>query len=344
MIGQPSQLCALLDTLCPMHVMVDPTGHIRHAGPTLIKVLGGAPVRGRRFFEMFELLRPTMPCTMVALRAASGQRLHLRLRDGSRSEMKGVLMPLPDGPDGALVVNLSFGLSVVAAVSRYDLTNADFAATDLTVEMLYLVEAKSAAMDASRKLNLRLQGAKIAAEEQAFTDTLTGLHNRRALEPVLTRLIEAGEDFALMHLDLDHFKQVNDTLGHAAGDHVLEVVAAILREETRKGDTIIRAGGDEFVLIFAPLIKAGNLNDIAARLIRRLEQPIAFRDQICRISASLGSTLSHDYPDPAIERMMEDADCALYAAKEAGRGRHLAFTPDLRPRAPSDRAAARQRA
>lgn len=344
MTGPRADLCAMLDTLCPMHVMVDPTGHIRHAGPTLAKVLGGAQLCGRRFFEMFELLRPAIAPTMVALCAASGQRLHLRLRDGSRSEVKGVLVPLPGGPAGALVVNLSFGLSVVAAVSRYDLTNADFAATDLTVEMLYLVEAKSAAMDASRKLNLRLQGAKIAAEEQAYTDTLTGLHNRRALEPVLTRLIEAGEDFALMQLDLDHFKAVNDTLGHAAGDHVLEQVAHILREETRQGDTIIRAGGDEFILIFAPLIKPCNLADIAARLIRRLEQPITFRDQICRISASLGSTLSRDYPDPVIERMMEDADRALYAAKEAGRGRHLAFTPDLRPRAPSDRAAARQRA
>ena len=324
-------LRAMLDTLCPMHVMVEPTGHIRHAGPTLRKVLGPAPVDGQRFFEVFELSRPAIACTMAALRETAGQRLHLRLRDATRSEMKGVLMPMPGGPAGALVINLSFGLSIVGAVSRYDLTNADFAATDLTVEMLYLVEAKSAAMEASRKLNLRLQGAKVAAEEQAFTDTLTGLHNRRALEPVLTRLIEAGEDFALVHLDLDHFKAVNDTFGHAAGDHVLETVARVLREETRPGDTIIRAGGDEFLLIFAPLVAPDNLCDIADRLIRRLEQPIVFRDSICRISASLGSTTSRDYADPAIDRMMEDADCALYAAKEAGRGRHLAYAPDLRP-------------
>ncbi len=323
-------LCAMLDKLCPMHAMLEPTGHIRHIGPTLAKVLGADATEGRRFFEVFEMLRPAIPCTMAGLRAAVGQRLHLRLRSGARSEMKGVLVALPGEPEGALVINLSFGLSVVAAVSQFDLTNADFAATDLTVEMLYLVEAKSAAMEASRKLNLRLQGAKIAAEEQAYTDTLTGLHNRRALEPVLTRLIEAGEDFALMQLDLDHFKAVNDTLGHAAGDHVLEVVARILREETRQGDTIIRAGGDEFILIFAPLIHGENLRDICARLIARLEEPVPFRGDVCRISASLGSTLSRDYTNPSIERMIENADCALYAAKAAGRGRHVSFEPALR--------------
>ncbi|WP_135501468.1 diguanylate cyclase domain-containing protein [Roseovarius aestuariivivens] len=342
MSAPETDLAAMLDTLCPMHAILSPTGHVRHAGPTLTKILGDPPVTGRRFLELFELLRPSVPASMTSLCGIAGQRLHLRLRADPRSEMKGVLMPLPGGPDGALVVNLSFGLSVVDAVRNYALSNADFAATDLTVEMLYLVEAKSAAMEASRKLNLRLQGAKIAAEAQAYTDTLTGLNNRRALEPVMSRLIEAGEDFALMHLDLDHFKSVNDTMGHAAGDHVLETVARILRDETRAGDTIIRVGGDEFVLIFAPLIRPGNLGDIAARLIRRLEEPIVFRDRICRISASLGSTLSRDYDDPRIEAMMEDADIALYAAKDGGRGRHVAYAPALRARAGAHVAQRRQ--
>jgi len=76
-------------------------------------------------------------------------------------------------------------------------------------------------MEASRTLNQRLQGAKIAAEEQAFTDTLTGLKNRRALNLVLARLSEAKVPFTVMQLDLDYFKAVNDTYGHAAGDHVL---------------------------------------------------------------------------------------------------------------------------
>lgn len=320
-------LGGLLDILCPMHATLDATGHITHAGPTLNKLFAGQDLTGRRFLELLELRRPRIGTSMDQLRGAAGVKLHFALRVPPRTELKGVLAPLPDG---GVVVNLSFGISVVEAVRDYALTSADFAATDLTVEMLYLVEAKSAAMEASRKLNLRLQGAKLEAEEQAFTDTLTGLRNRRALEPVLGRLIEADEAFALVNLDLDYFKRVNDTLGHAAGDHVLQEVARILLEETRGEDTIIRTGGDEFVLILARLSDPERLSDIAIRLIERLERPIAFQDSECRISGSIGAALSRDYDRPDIARMMEDADIALYAAKARGRGCHVLFTPDLR--------------
>ena len=261
---------------------------------------------------------------MQALLARAGQKLHLQLRAAPRTELKGVLVPLPEGaslgPAGGAIVNLSFGISVVDAVAEFALTSADFAATDLAVEMLYLVEAKSAAMQASRMLNLRLQGAKIAAEEQAFTDTLTGLKNRRAMDHVLGRLIEGEVEFALVHLDLDYFKAVNDTLGHAAGDHVLQQAARIMVSETRRQDTVIRTGGDEFVLIFSGLTDPARLDELARRLIARLEEPILYEDQPCLISGSIGATLSVFYPHPEIDRMMEDADTALYAAKHAGRG------------------------
>ena len=133
--------------------------------------------------------------------------------------------------------------------------------------MLYLIEAKSAAMTESRKLNTRLQGAKIAAEEQAYTDTLTGLKNRRAMDHVLSKFIDVGEKFGLMQVDLDFFKAVNDTMGHAAGDHVLLEVAKILVEETRNDDLVARVGGDEFVLLFHKLTDLEQLNDIANRII-----------------------------------------------------------------------------
>ena len=323
----------LFDTLCPMHVILNATGHVVHAGPTVMKILGNETVIGRRFHELFELKRPYIDPGMPDLLRASGKRLHFMLRNAARTEIKGVLFPLPEtgalGPVGGAVINLSFGISVVGAVREYGLTGADFATTDLAVEMLYLVEAKSAAMDASRKLNLRLQGAKVAAEEWAFTDGLTGLRNRRALEPVVSRLIEMDEDFALMQMDLDHFKSVNDTLGHAAGDHVLREVATVLREETRTGDTIIRVGGDEFVLVFAPLTNPVDLEQIATRLIERLGSPIGYKDHICQISGSIGATLSRDYGAPELAQMMEDSDRALYAAKSAGRGCHVLFSTDL---------------
>ena len=166
-------LCgAVLDVLCPMHLMLSATGHIMHAGPTIQKLRPEMPMKGERFLEVFSLKRPRSITSMSDLRAARDVKLHLEFRDAPRTELKGVLVPT-GAEDGSIIVNLSFGISILDGVRDYKLTNADFAATDLAIEMLYLVEAKSAAMEASRKLNLRLQGAKIAAEEQAFTDTLT---------------------------------------------------------------------------------------------------------------------------------------------------------------------------
>jgi len=231
--------------------------------------------------------------------------------------------------NGGMLLNLSFGIGVTEAVRDYGLTSADFAPTDLTVEMLYLVEVKSAVMDELRKLNSRLQGAKVAAEEQAFTDTLTGLKNRRAMDHVLARYIERGERFGLMHLDLDFFKDVNDTLGHAAGDHVLQHVANILVAETRVDDTVIRAGGDEFVIIFPRLTAPSRLNDIAKRIIGKLERPILFNENSCRISASVGTTVSEFYASADAERMLADADIALYASKHGGRARATIFSDAL---------------
>ncbi|MFD0858698.1 diguanylate cyclase domain-containing protein [Roseovarius aquimarinus] len=321
----------MMDALCPMHVVLDAAGRVVHSGPTLRKVLAGAPLVGVRFAELFEIKRPRGDGSMRALMEAAGDKMHLRLRHGPRTDLKGVLVPLPPGmgpKDGALV-DLSFGISVVGAVRDFGLTGSDFSPTDLAVEMLYLVEAKNAAMEASRTLNLRLQGAMIAAEEKAYTDTLTGLRNRRALDYVLRRLTELEEDFALIHIDLDFFKAVNDGGGHSAGDHVLCEVARVMAEETRSDDTVARIGGDEFVLALKRLTDPGKVHDIAARVIARLERPISFGGQEFRISASAGSVLSCHYDRPDIALMMEQADAALYEAKHRGRGRHVAFASDM---------------
>ncbi len=315
----PAALARVLDTLCPMHALIDATGHIRHAGPALCKLRPDRELAGLRLLEVMELRRPRADGQMAGLLALARQKLHFALRDPPRTELKGVLVPLGDafGLPGGAVLNLSFGISIVDAVGEYALTGADFAATDLAVELLYLVEAKSAAMDELRRLNLRLDGARAQAERAAFTDKLTGLKNRRALEPVLDDAVRSGQPFALLHIDLDRFKEVNDGSGHAAGDRVLQAVARRLTGVTRDRDTQIRVGGDEFLLV---LPQSGGREAV--------ERPVVHEGRELCVSASIGACLSADYDAPDTGRMMQDADTALYAAKAAGRGRCVFHDPE----------------
>ncbi|OWU82898.1 diguanylate cyclase [Oceanicola sp. 22II-s10i] len=314
----------MLDLLCPMHLRVDPSGVIAHAGPSLAKLRPAAPFAGTRFADRFDLLQPALSDAGAGLADMAGRRLRLRFRDRPATMLVGIAAR---DADGGAIVNLSFGISIVEAVRDYTLTIADFAPTDLAVELLFLVETKSAAMAALQQMSQRFNGARMAAEEQALTDPGTGLRNRRALDLALERMISDGQEFALMHVDLDRFKQVNDTLGHAAGDHVLRQAAHVMSVETRAEDTLARVGGDEFVLLFHRLCDRDRLGEIAARLIARLEMPIDWQGHRCGISASAGTAISIDYDNPSAARMLADADEALYAAKRAGRGRHR-FHPD----------------
>lgn len=317
-----------LDQLLPMHMLVAPDGDLRHIGPTLRK-LAGADIRGLGILDVFDIRRPRDPASTSDLLRAPGGRLQLSLRDGPHTPLKGQAVALADG---GLLVNLSLGISVVDAVARHHLTAADFAPTDLTIEMLYLVEAKTAVMRESLRLNARLNEAREQAESRALSDPLTGLGNRRAMDEALVKLVERRERFGLLHLDLDYFKDVNDTLGHAAGDHVLTVVAAILREVTRSRDILARVGGDEFVVLIRDQTDPETLTTLAARLIAALERPIRWNRRCCRISGSVGITTTDHYPRPDPDRMLCDADEALYVSKRSGRAlATMVAYPDSEP-------------
>ncbi len=317
-----------LDLLMPMHLLLAKTGEITHAGPTLCKLLPERDLKGRQFGDVFRVSQPRIRTAYEAISANAGKRLRLRFVPDPGISFKALAIPLCGRE--ALLINMSFGIGVTEAVSAFGLTMGDFAPTELTVEMLYLVEAKTAVMDELRNLNSRLHGAKVVAEEQAVTDTLTGLKNRRALDHILGRYVRRGEPFGLMHIDLDFFKQVNDSMGHAAGDHVLQHAARVLMSETRADDTVARFGGDEFVILFPRLTDRQTLLNIAGRIIARLEEPISFNGRDCRISASVGATASDFYDGTDAGMMLKDADSALYASKRAGRARAMFFAEEMR--------------
>jgi len=316
-----------LSRFMPMHLLLDRDERVVSLGPTLARVLGGPDVIGARFRDLFDVRAPGGTTTVAQMLDRAGDRFRLVVRQGSRIGLRGLGMRIPDGEQ--VLINLSFGIDLISAVREFALSDADFAATELAMELLYLAEANAAVTRELRGLNLRLEGARLAAEEEALTDPMTGLRNRRAADLFLERLCAAGSPFGLLHLDLDYFKAVNDTLGHAAGDTVLETVGTILRDHIRAEDCAARIGGDEFVVIVCGKIEPATLLAIADRIIARVSQPIDFEGAECRVSASVGIVRALDMANPDPARILAAADRALYAAKHAGRSCAVLLPPPL---------------
>ena len=330
---------AALDRLLPMHLVVGTDGTILSAGPTLARLRPARSLVGEALFDRFAIRRPPCIASMEDLVRLEGRRLRLELADAPHTALNahGILVD-----DNRLFLDLSFGMNVAGAVEVYGLDQADFTPTSLAIEMLYLIEAKAAAIGELRDLTRRLADEKSEAERTAVTDSLTGVLNRRGLERALERLIEAGSGFGLLHIDLDFFKAVNDTHGHAAGDKVLVRVARTLETLTRSSDLIGRLGGDEFLIAVPGVTEPDLLGAMAAQIIGTLDKPFDVAGEPLRISASAGVTSSGNYDGPDIARMIEDADRALYRSKLDGRTRATVFDPDMDGPSQSGRVSAAQ--
>lgn len=304
-----------LALLLPMSMHVGADGRLLAAGPTMRRLIGTALC----FDDAFRVDRPrNVQAGFLGLRLAirRGDRLFLRLRDQPATILRGHGVMLNDS--GALL-NLGFGTGLSDAVRVFNLTDADFAPSDLAMELLFLHEANMAVQRELASFSRSLDEARLAAEQQAFTDPLTGLCNRRGLENALANLGDAP--FVIGHLDLDHFKAVNDGLGHAAGDDVLKSVAHILREELRTGDITARVGGDEFILLLYGATDAATLHHVGQRIITRIENCLPKTPSPVLLSASVGFAVAGIRGGLKIERLFAAADAALYLAKENGRGR-----------------------
>jgi diguanylate cyclase (GGDEF)-like protein len=177
-------------------------------------------------------------------------------------------------------------------------------------------------------------------ERLARTDPLTGLCNRAVLAQELSHHLRdnpaaerrhaapAGDEIALLWLDLDRFKQINDTLGHPAGDEVLKQVAERLRRCVRDTDVIVRLGGDEFALLQRGQAQPAAAAALARRVIEVLAQPYALDGQLLHLGTSIGIAVA-PYDGTTPEALLRCADLALYGAKAAGRGSFQFFEPGM---------------
>ncbi|MDP1730420.1 MAG: EAL domain-containing protein [Devosia sp.] len=188
----------------------------------------------------------------------------------------------------------------------------------------------------SEARNAELEAAKARIEHNALHDSLTGLPNRRYLDDVLSRNVAQcvvdGRKLALLHIDLDRFKQINDTLGHAAGDAMLIHASEVLKANIRPEDFVARIGGDEFVVVSVFDGDDRMLSDLADRIIARMRQPVAYEGHECRFGVSVGIAGETGAEiDP--KRLLINADIALYRAKSRGRNRYEFFTEALQAEA-----------
>lgn len=178
----------------------------------------------------------------------------------------------------------------------------------------------------------QLKAAQSELHRLAFYDPLTGLANRQLfrdrLNNVVRRSRRSGEPAALMFLDLDGFKRINDTLGHDAGDELLQQVAKWLEGCVREEDSVARLGGDEFVVLLSQISGTEAAGKVADIILRRLCQRVRLNDHEVGITVSIGITMiPHDSEDPGT--LMKFADLAMYRAKEMGRNTYQFFTPAM---------------
>lgn len=169
-------------------------------------------------------------------------------------------------------------------------------------------------------------------EHDALHDALTGLPNRRFLDLVLAdreaTYRSSGDGVAVLHIDLDHFKQINDTLGHEAGDAMLVHAASVLKSSLRDSDFVSRAGGDEFVAV-CPLGRGPKyLAGLAARIVKQMRRPVMYHGHECRFGVSIGIAHQRGARVDA-KKLLIKADIALYQAKSRGRGCYQFFTPAM---------------
>ena len=212
------------------------------------------------------------------------------------------------------------------AIWIYDDVTAEHAAR------AHLEASRDALEKAVAERTAELEQAKARAQHLADHDALTGLPNRRLLEDRLTQALALSQrnrkQTAVMFIDLDRFKPINDSLGHSVGDVLLKEVSQRLVNQLRVGDTICRIGGDEFVVVLPEVKRSSDVAQVAQKVIEQVSQPAVIDERELAVTCSIGIAV---YPDDGhdAETLIRNADAAMYHAKELGRANYQFFTEQM---------------
>lgn len=244
------------------------------------------------------------------------------------SPLEAVLLDLslPDSPpDQTLqrIVNCGRAAPVIVLTGNDDLGIGNLAVRNGAQDFLVKGDFDGKSLARSIRYSVERHKAQADVDRLARYDQLTGLANRSTLHDRLAQLVAIGkrstQTFAVHFVDLDYFKSVNDSLGHAAGDDVLRQSAARLKDLLRRSDTVARIGGDEFVVLQTAIADGDQAATLAAKIVDSFRAPFDLGGKEMFVGASVGTAVLAD-DDATADELLRNADLALYAAKANGRG------------------------
>jgi diguanylate cyclase (GGDEF)-like protein len=275
-------------------------------------------------FAEQEVLNELRTTAILSGAVARDQSLGLALAERSASAGTIVVLRGLEGPQGMLLLLDPIRDNVKLGVHEQSLLTTVAGLISVALENGQLAEAIKA---------MSVEKAELA--RRAFYDPLTQIANRSLFIETVTKslgqLAETQRPIAVMFIDLDGFKEINDTFGHAVGDRVLSAVAARLRVQVRKLDLAARIGGDEFGMLLDGMRHKTDASVVAERIIETLRRPIPIGDAMVTIGASVGVAVVDEPADaPEPEELMRRADMAMYLAKRQGKNRFVVFDETAR--------------
>lgn len=321
----------IIGCLVPFHILVDSHGVVRAAGPAMLKLVGAEKLINHPVFEVLRFVKPRRLDPAKNLQDGLGKRLSVDFQSIDKSlDSKAFGMALPINYAGAphVFIALTPSVNARAFVEKHGLKISDFGPADGSADLLPLLAMQEDMLEDSKIKSSRLAVARDAAERLANHDALTGLPNRRALMDGLSRAL-ARCHVSLLHLDLDRFKEINDTYGHAAGDAALKHTAASIKDVLGQETLCARLGGDEFVGVVEGAKSEDDLDALARKLVDRISESFTYEGNTLKIGASVGIATALPSDQLSANVILHHADIALYEAKRFGQGGVLMCTPEL---------------